>query len=214
MKTAAQAVTQALSSASRRPSEGAEHTAVTQTQTSLSAELCDLLWARMVARYGHRWIAHYGDSPDGLAGAEWRETLTGVTREMLREGFRRDAVRGDDWPPSSTKFRALCFAVPSFAEIERLVRPGCSATTPFARLVMGCIDGWEFQRADFDKARRMVQDAYALARDHVLSGGELPDDPVAYIPDMSQRKREFTERDVAAGAAELERLKAQLGIDQ
>lgn len=167
----------------------------------------------MVARYGHRWIAHYGDAPDGLAGAEWRETLAGVTREMLREGFRRDAVRGDDWPPSSPAFRALCFNIPSLAEIERLVRPGCAATTPFARLVMGCIDGWEYQRADSDKARRMVQDAYALARDHVLSGGELPDEPVAYIPDMSHRKRELTERDVAAGAAEIEKLREQFGID-
>jgi len=184
-----------------------------QARTSLSQELCDLLWARMVARYGHRWIAHYGDTPDGLAGAEWRDTLAGVDRDMLRKGFTADALRGEDWPPSSPKFRALCFGVPSFAEVERLVSPGRPATTPFARLVMGCIDGWEFQHADMDKARRMVQDAYALAREHILAGGDLPDEPVAFIPDMKPRKRELSERDIAAGAAELERLKVQFGID-
>lgn len=213
MKTAAQAVTKALSSASRPLSASNGAAAKPLTQQALSADLCDLLWARMAARYGHAWVSQYGASPGGLAGAEWRETLSGVSREMLREGFRCDASRGEEWPPSSTKFRALCFGIPSFAEIERLVRPGSTAATPFARLVMGCIDGWEYQRADYDKARRMVQDAYALARDHVLAGGDLPDEPVAYIPDLSQRKRELTERDVAAGAAEIEKLREQFGID-
>jgi hypothetical protein len=26
----------------------------------------------------------------------------------MADGFAKDAERGDDWPPSSTKFRAMC----------------------------------------------------------------------------------------------------------
>lgn len=66
------------------------------------------LWTRMIARYGHRWTSQFGDRPVGAAAAEWATTLAGMDNAALTSGFVADADRGDDWPPSSTKFRALC----------------------------------------------------------------------------------------------------------
>lgn len=43
----------------------------------------------------------------GAAAAEWADTLSGLDNAALTHGFEKDAERGDDWPPSSTKFRAM-----------------------------------------------------------------------------------------------------------
>lgn len=66
------------------------------------------LWTRMIARYGHRWTSQFGERSVGAAAAEWATTLAGLDNAALTTGFSADAERGDDWPPSSTKFRALC----------------------------------------------------------------------------------------------------------
>lgn len=222
MQTAAQAVTQALQSA-RNPHSG-RVTESRKTRKSiglppsvepLDDALTGLLWSRMAARYGHAWVSQYGTEPRGVVAAEWRDTLTGVTRDMLREGFDADAARGDDWPPSSTKFRALCFAIPSFEAIERQSRAGATSHSSFARLVHGFIDGWEYQRADADKARAMLKAAYQLATEHVLAGGNLPEEPVAYIgkPEPREKTPEETEAANRAAAHALAEMKKRLGIE-
>lgn len=62
----------------------------------------------MAARYGNRWTSQVGDSPAGLAGAEWAETVGAQTLGAVQSGFAADAERADDWPPSSSVFAALC----------------------------------------------------------------------------------------------------------
>jgi hypothetical protein len=62
----------------------------------------------MIARYGHRWASQFGDRPIGAAAAEWAQTLAGLDSATLTHGFAADAERGDDWPPSSAKFLAMC----------------------------------------------------------------------------------------------------------
>ena len=101
MQTAAEAATQALSNASKPPSSNGG-------RTPLKPDLLDYLWARMVARYGNRWTSQVGDSPSGLAGAEWAETVGAQTIDSLQRGFNADADRADGWPPSSSEFAALC----------------------------------------------------------------------------------------------------------
>jgi len=62
----------------------------------------------MIARYGHRWTSQFGDRPIGAAAAEWAQTLARLDNAAITAGFAADADRGDDWPPSSAKFRAMC----------------------------------------------------------------------------------------------------------
>lgn len=61
-----------------------------------------------MARYGHRWTSQFGERPVGAASAEWADTLASLTHAQLTHGFSVDALRGEDWPPSSTRFRAMC----------------------------------------------------------------------------------------------------------
>lgn len=79
------------------------------------------LWTRMIARYGHRWTSQFGDRPVGAAAAEWAQTLAGLGNAALTAGFEADAERGDDWPPSSTKFRAMCVSKPDDGVVRTYV---------------------------------------------------------------------------------------------
>lgn len=106
---------QALSSASKPPSANAG-------RTPLNPDLLDYLWARMAARYGNRWTSQVGDSPTGLAGAEWAETVGSQTLDSLQRGFNADADRADGWPPSSTEFAALCRGAPKQNPADNVVR--------------------------------------------------------------------------------------------
>lgn len=157
--------------------------------TPLPASAMDEIWMRMASRYGHAWVSQYGPLPDGIAAAEWRGTLAGLTPSQIREGFEADAMRGDDWPPSSTKFRSMCFGVPMMAsvraEIDDMIRWSTkgqgSLMSRFARGVWSRLDGYSYRNSGGKVADRMIRDAYQLMREFVLSGGTLPVDPVALV---------------------------------
>lgn len=168
---------------------------------------------RMASRYGHAWVSQYGPLPDGIVAAEWRDTLKGITVEQLRSGFAEDAVRASDWPPTSTRFRAMCLGIPSIALVrsefddlvEHISRFGSSAgasgtVSRFTRLAWSYIDTYVFRHeASGRRADRMVREAYELASTFLMAGGELPEEPVAYIaapeklpptPEQVQRTKE------------------------
>lgn len=129
----------------------------------------------MASRYGHAWVSQYGPSPAGFAGAEWRETLSGIDEARIKSGFTADIVRGADWPPSSTAFRAMCFDIPSVGEVRKQLSEKNADRSPFVNLVWRNIDGHRYKMADADKADRILREAHAMAREHVMSGGALPD---------------------------------------
>jgi hypothetical protein len=135
---------------------------------------------RMASRYGHAWVSQYGASPAGIAAAEWRSTLAGMDADQIRKGFRADALRGEEWPPSSTRFRAMCFDIPTLAEVSLAFRQR-DYDAPFVRLVYQFLDTYRFKNSPWDKADRLLRDAYNIAREHILAGGELPMKPVAFI---------------------------------
>lgn len=87
----------------------------------------------MACRYGHRWSSQFGDEPDGLIAAEWRDTLAGLSLQQIRQGLDADAQRGSDWPPSSAYFRALCLGTADDAVLPRDRRPGAAMYRPVAR---------------------------------------------------------------------------------
>jgi hypothetical protein len=148
---------------------------------------------RMASRYGHTWVSQFGASPAGIAAAEWRSTLAGLTAEHIRAGFRADMLRGSEWPPSSTSFLAMCRDIPTFAKVNSEVLKllmrrkwlgggrEVIEVSRFSRLVWMKLDIYSFRNAQSKQAERMLKDAYGLACEHVIGGGELPETPVALI---------------------------------
>lgn len=157
----------------------------------LSPTAARTLWVRMAEIYGHRWTSSYGDSTeqDGAAGT-WAKGLAGLTPAQVADGLRACVVRSDPWPPTLPEFRALCLAIPSLAETDAEVaayiaasqRTGATATlSRFGRLALEFLDSYRWRHAQEDKADRLMRDAYEQAREHVMRGGELPEEPVALI---------------------------------
>lgn len=138
--------------------------------------MMDEFWLHMAARYGHAWVSQYSAKPNGTAAAEWRATLSGLTREQVQHGFRADVLRGEAWPPSSPQFRALCLGIPTFGAVVHEI--GSSAPrTGFAALVWSYVDVYAFARADARDADRMIRVAYDLAREDVMRGATVPQVP-------------------------------------
>ncbi len=56
--------------------------------------------------FGHKWVSSYGAAidPDKV----WFATLGGVSDEQIKEGLKRLAESGQEWPPSAPEFRKLC----------------------------------------------------------------------------------------------------------
>ena len=174
----------------------------------------------MAHRYGHKWVSQYGDDPGSGAAVEWRKTLAGLSPQQIREGLDADVLRGDDWPPSSARFRGMCLGIPGLAfvrpDIDAMERASSFGELPrissFARLVWQQIDRYNYRHAGSHDAERMLREAYERACDHVMQGGELPSEPVALLekpkpraltPEERERNRKIAEDNLAAVAAML-----------
>jgi hypothetical protein len=166
--------------------------------TPLPASVTDELWMRMASRYGHAWVSQYGASPAGIAAAEWRSTLAGLTSKQINIGFDDDKLRGSEWPPSSTRFYAMCMDIPTLPEVAHRYRNQQFSACPFDRLVYQYLDAYRWRNAPVDKADRLLRDAYDMARDHVLAGDELPAEPVASIEAPKAREAKPASPEVAA----------------
>lgn len=166
----------------------------------------DYIWARMASRYGHRWTSQFGDSADGIAGAEWSAALAGLSQAAIRCGFDRDLVRGDSWPPSSTQFRALCLEIPTLAEVKYQLRSD-GRKSPFIVQVWLYLDSYYLARADHREADRMIADGYELAVAHVMDGGQLPEKVTAQIQHtrtpINPASSEFARKQLADLAGDL-----------
>lgn len=167
------------------------------------------LWARMTEIYGHRWTATFGESADSNPAAEtWGKGLAGVTGEQLADGLRACITSADPWPPTLPEFRGKCLGIPAFGAVKgEFLKPERDwVFTPFSFLLAQHLDRYAFRHASQDNAVRMLQDAYAAAREHVMGGGELPEVPVAAI---EQDAPQFTPADpdkAKASIAEIQRM--------
>lgn len=131
----------------------------------------------MAARYGHAWASQYGGGADAMAiaYAEWGETLAGLNAEELMAGFAADVLRGDRWPPSSPEFRALCLRIPSFAEVKHEIEHLEVPRTGFVALMWRDLTSYDLANSRGREYRQLLENAYELARTHVLAGGKVPD---------------------------------------
>jgi hypothetical protein len=169
------------------------------------------LWQRMAEIYGHRWTSAYGDDAGKGAGVTWAKGLAGITAEQMKTGVESVLVAADPWPPSLPEFRAMCLAVPSLAAIRAEQRAN-GKPSAFMRLLHQHLDHYRMRHADADKADRMFREAYETAREHVMRGGALPPEPVAYIgPAEDDQPVKPAAPEVVAEVAS--KLKAVLGED-
>lgn len=151
------------------------------------------LWERMAVLYPALWPQRNGDMPQDLdtgeltvAGEVWRELLAGMTAEQLQCGLRRCVLRHSEFPPQPQEFRALCLGIPTLAEVRVLLRDDGTTKPPFVVLMFQHLDYYNWRMADERTAARMLADAYATAREHVMAGGALPA-PVAAIEQKAAR---------------------------
>lgn len=169
-----------------------------------------LLWLRMGEIFGaHRWTSSYGEDATRGAGRTWAKALGGLTPQHLALGIEACITRGEDWPPPLPEFRAMCLGVPSLAECSALIR--AQIPTPFTRLAWQNLDAFRFRRADAREADRLIRDAYNLARDHVLQGGQLPPEPSGEITQEQHEVKPAAPSTVAAALAEID---AALGVER
>jgi hypothetical protein len=169
---------------------------------ALPDDLLDRVILRMSLRYGWRWTSQYQSrDPDVMAVlyAEWGETLAMLTPRQIARGFRVDAARGATWPPASTEFAGMCWGVPSIEQVKLEARkPAEGRLQPFMRLVWSFIDGYAFARANAGQADRLLADAYALARAHVLSRHAMPQPIAGTLERQAPPPKKAAPPDVAA----------------
>lgn len=144
-----------------------------------------------------------GEAPtDGAAGALWAAGLAGMSDDALRRGIDACVHGADDWPPSLPAFRRMCLDVPSLAQVQLAVRTRQypEGLRRFMVLVWTHLDAYRLKQAPADRAERMVADAYGLARDAVLRGDPLPDDPAGSLAAPAPAQRAPSNPEVAARA--------------
>lgn len=136
----------------------------------------------MAGRFGHTWVSQFGDSPHGVAGRAWAEDLQGLSRAQLDAGLAAVKFEAAEFPPNSTRFRAMCFGIPPFGLVNSELLTKLNAQrTPFARLVWRYIDGYAHRHAPARDAEKLRRAAYDLASQHVMRGEAFLDEPVAEI---------------------------------
>lgn len=156
----------------------------------------------MTAIYGHRWTAAFGELPEKetgkptLAGDTWSRGLVGITELQIAKGLEACVVSAEGWPPALPEFRAMCFGIPSLAQVKNEIsRRG--KYQPFTRMVWANVDWFRFKSATADVAGFMLKDAYEIAREAVLRGEPMPLEPIASIDSPQQEKPVSAPRDVA-----------------
>jgi hypothetical protein len=173
---------------------------------SLSSTITRTLWVRMAEIYGHRWTSSYGESSDanGAAGT-WAKGLSGIDSMQIAAGLKSCIVSANPWPPTLPEFRAMCLGIPTLAEM----RLDSDKAKPFTILVWQRLDGFRHKMANAEQADRMLRDAYEVAREHIMRGGDLPELSAAVLTSPVKPSSPVRSPEVAAKA--LDELAALFG---
>lgn len=190
--------------------------------TSAPAELPVMrrLWQRMAEIYGYRWTSAFGEDASASAGQTWAKGLAGLTPAQIGAGLEAALASADDWPPTLPAFRAMCFGLPPFAAVRsemimmvaprRLDADERTIASSFSRLVWSLLDTHRWRNMDAERADRLLREAYDLAREHVMRGGDLPPEPAAFI---AQQPEQRTPSSPESARAHLDSIAATLGVE-
>lgn len=180
-------------------------------QLPLPATQRRTIWVRMAEIYGHKWTSAYGETADdGGAGETWAKGLAGITPEQLGEGLKACLASADPWPPTLPEFRARCLGIPSLAQVRLELRG--SERSRFTLQVWQGLDSYRFKQAPQEQSDRLLRDAYELAREHVMRGGELPTAPVATLASTNKQPAP-RKKDPKVREASCAQIREYLGID-
>jgi hypothetical protein len=136
----------------------------------------DEFWLQMGSLYGDTWPRQFGESPRGPGARGWAIELGMLTPEQIRHGLAQVYLAGGEWPPSAPGFRRMALGIPRFGVVRLELRTKGSTRSPFTLLTWSYLDGYLFARASNEDADRQLREAYAMACDHVLQGGALPEE--------------------------------------
>lgn len=167
----------------------------------------------MLGIFGHAWASQYGRQPDGVAADTWATALAGITGPQLAAGLQACIVEGHEFPPSAGRFRAMCYGIPSFARVEHEIRAydlRMGARSRFTYAAWQYVDPQAYRLADARDSRRMLRDAYDMAKTDVMMGHALPDPPVGELAHATKQP-EQQEETAEQRAARIERQRLKVG---
>jgi len=176
-------------------------------------------WQRMGAIYGHKWTSAFGESPFSevgvltVAGDTWQRGLAGIPERSIADGLQAALLSADGWPPTLPAFRALCFDLPAFSVVRREAISG--QRSEFTTLVIDFLDHFRWKLCDQDKADKLLKEAYDEAAQHVMRGGELPEQRLAIRQEFQAPQQKTPEEQALADQTAkeaIESLRASLGI--
>jgi hypothetical protein len=133
-------------------------------------------FAVMSGIYGHKWVAQYGNEPDGISARVWNDGLDGLTLPQIANAVRyyKNTSVTAVWPPSLPEFRSVALGVPTLAKVKHDLRTGTA--TPFIKILWRFIDGYRWKQASYEAADRMAAEAYELAVACLTGGEPMPDE--------------------------------------
>lgn len=176
------------------------------------------LWGAMIALFGVRWSSQFGETPD--ATGQWRQTLSGISRQQVAEALNDIRNSGRAWPPTAPEFRAMCLSAgkekhppleAAYSEINQLVKSGRKDYGHVSPILYHTInknlDFYNFKIVEEWKAFKMFEVAYKATLFQIESGEELkrPQAPETMIESATQRRPE-TPESVKKGEAVLNDL--------
>lgn len=135
------------------------------------------LWKRMLSIYGHKWDSHLGPCVNAQgklsdAAATWKQGLSGITVEQVRQGFDALLRNGCEWPPSLPEFREMCLQsgsdAPSLEEVVQVLvmvsnRHGSMIERyrhPLCLALARELDMYALRQASIERALAMVRPEY------------------------------------------------------
>lgn len=154
----------------------------------------------MAEIYGHRWTSAYGDNPNEGAALTWAKGLGGMRPQQLADGLRNCIASADPWPPTLPEFRAMCLNIPTLALVRHELHEATPVRSLFTGLVWQGIDSYALRLASREAGDRMIRDAYELAREHVMRGGDLPGEVAGELGEPEKPEIKLADADAPARA--------------
>src|SRR5690606_29718845 len=182
------------------------------------------LWGVMVALFGVKWSSQFGETPD--VSGQWRQTLSGITRQQIAGALSDIRNSGRVWPPTAPEFRSMCLAagkpkIPPmealYAEINQLNHSGRKDYSHVSPILYHTInrnlDFYNFKMVEEWKAFKMFEVAYKATLFQIECGEELatPPEPETLLP--APKPTIATEADIKKTAEARAKLLAMFDIE-
>jgi hypothetical protein len=121
----------------------------------LDRRTVEALHARLLVRYGAKWLHLWADVPAEVVQADWADELDGMPKYRIEHAL---STLPPDAPPNAAQFRRLCLAAPSVFDAPRLTDQR-RADPEVVREVMSAINPVRRDPRDWARALRDRENA-------------------------------------------------------